>query len=406
MIAAAVIVLALFALGALAAPSLRKWNAADRVVASSTVRTANAEVGDLVRDAPAQGRIVAALHPTLWAPAPGIVELVVRAGAQVKKGDVLVRIESPELRSRLAQETARLAALKSAVGRQALSGRETILRDDQAVSLAEVRLSAADRLLERAQRMFDEGLYTKIDLEKAKDDKRLAELELTHARETAKLEKEIASFDQRDKGLEATREGAVAAELERQVAALTITAPFDGVIASLAVADRDAVAANAPILTIVDLTAHEIELSIADTYAGEVVPGTKAEILCDNRTVLGHVTSMSPEIKDSQAKGIVAFDGEAPATVRQGQRVSVRLVFETKTHVTKLARGPFLESGGGHFAYVVENGVATRRPITTGTVSVSEVEITSGVSAGETVVISDTTAFAQASTVLIKAGGP
>src|SRR5262245_2775433 len=80
-------VAAVTALGiALGIPSLRRWANADRVLAASSVRTAKAQIGELVRDAPAQGRILAALHPTLFAPATGIVELKVRAGASVKKG--------------------------------------------------------------------------------------------------------------------------------------------------------------------------------------------------------------------------------------------------------------------------------------------------------------------------------
>ena len=157
--------------------------------------------------------------------------------------------------------------------------------------------------------------------------------------------------------------------------------------------------------SIVDLTSHEVELTLADTYAADVAPGTKAEILIDNQTVPGHVTALSPEIRDSQVKGLVAFDCEEPSGLKQGQRVSVRLVFEKKSRVVKVPRGQFLESGGGRFAYVVDNGVATRRSITTGAISIAEVEIENGISAGEEVIVSDTSAFAEASTVLLQAGG-
>ena len=75
---------------------------------------------------------------------------------------------------------------------------------------------------------------------------------------------------------------------------------------------------------------------------------------------------------------------------------------ERKTGVVKTARGPFLESGGGRQAYVVDNGVAVKREIQVGAVSVSEVEILKGVSPGEKVVVSDTSVFEGARTVLIR----
>jgi HlyD family secretion protein len=82
--------------------------------------------------------------------------------------------------------------------------------------------------------------------------------------------------------------------------------------------------------------------------------------------------------------------------------VSVRLVLERKAAVVKTARGPFLESGGGRHAYVVDNGVAVKREIQVGAVSVSEVEITRGVEPGERIVVSDTSVFEGARTVLIR----
>jgi HlyD family secretion protein len=111
---------------------------------------------------------------------------------------------------------------------------------------------------------------------------------------------------------------------------------------------------------------------------------------------------MSPEVKDSQVRGTVVFDGETPPGLRQSQRVSVRMVLEKKPNVLKLPRGPFLESGGGRQIYVVDNGVATKRDIAVGAISVSEVEIRTGLREGEKVILSDTSELAGAKNVLIR----
>ncbi|HET8648050.1 MAG TPA: efflux transporter periplasmic adaptor subunit, partial [Vicinamibacteria bacterium] len=113
-------------------------------------------------------------------------------------------------------------------------------------------------------------------------------------------------------------------------------------------------------------------------------------------------TVVSPEVRDSQVRGTVAFDGETPPGLRQSQRVSVRMLLERRPGVLKTARGPFLESGGGRHAYVVEGGIATRRDIAVGAVSVAEVEIVRGLREGERIVVSDTSVFEGAGTVLIR----
>jgi hypothetical protein len=144
------------------------------------------------------------------------------------------------------------------------------------------------------------------------------------------------------------------------VASRWARAERDGMIASMSVQDRDAVAKNQPLLSVVNLT------------------------------------------QGGQVRATVVFEGESPAGLRQSERLSTRLVLERHRSVLKLPRGPFLESGGGRQAYVVEGGVAVLRTIAAGTTSVSEVEIVSGLRAGERVIVSDTSVFEGARTVLIR----
>jgi HlyD family secretion protein len=390
-------------LAIIAAPSLRRFSKAERTVALASVRTGAVTRGDLVRDASAQGKIVAALHPTLFAPAQGIVSLKVKAGDTVKKGQVLARLESPELMSRLVQERSQLLSMQSSLGRQKISSRQAELRNAQSVEVLEVKLSAAERLEERAERTFKEGLINRTDYEKAKDDLKIAQLELKNARSNTQLEKETSDFDIREKEAQVGRQASVVGEFGRQVGELTITAPFDGMVASVAIQDRDSVPANAPVLTVVNLSTYEIEFSIPENYGADLSPGAGAQILYEGKEYPGTVTAISPEVKDSQVKGTVVFAGEAPSGLRQSQRVSVRLVFETRPKVLKLPRGPFLESGAGRLCFVLDaNGIATRRDITTGAVSVSEVEIVKGLAEGERVILSDTTELGAARTVLVR----
>lgn len=387
---------------AVALPTIRRWARADRSISASQVRIGEVKRGELIRDTSADGRVVAALHPTLFTPSAGIVALAVKAGDSVRKGQVLARVDSPELKSRLVQERSTLGSLKSALDRQKIDARQDAIKNAHAIDLLEVRLQAARRLGERAQTAWDEGILNKNDYEKAKDDVKIAELELKNARETSRLAIETADFDIRSRQLALERQASLSEELQRQVEGLAIAAPFDGVVASLAVQDRDAVAANQAIATVVNLSQFEVEITLPENYAAEVAPGTAAQILYEGKEYPGHVTAMSPEIRDSQGHGTVAFEGAAPAGLRQSQRVSVRMVFESKPNVLKVPRGPFLESGGGRQIYVVENGIAVKREIAVGAVSVSEVEIVKGLSQGDKVILSDTSELAGAKTVMLR----
>jgi HlyD family secretion protein len=383
-------------------PIARRWARAETVVDASRLRLAEVTLGDLERDVAVQGRVVAALHPTLYSPAQGIVTLLVRPGAEVTKGQPLARIDSPELESRLSQERATLMSLQAELGRQQITARQAAVRAKQMSDVLALRLEAATRALRRATELKEEGLLSRNEHEKATDDVAIARLEVQNARETAGLEKEALAFEERNRKLHVARQQSVVGDLERQIAELRVEAPFDGMVASASVQDRDAVVRHQPLLSVVNLTRFDLEVELPEGYAGDVTPGTFAEVQIQDRRHPGRVTMVSPEVTGGQVRATVVFDGEPPAGLRQGERLSTRLVLERRRSVLKLPRGPFLESGGGRQAYVVEGGMAVLRAITAGAASVSEVEIAGGLQAGERVVVSDTSVFQGARTVLIR----
>lgn len=383
-------------------PAFRRWTQAEQTVALAGLRVGTVTRGDLVREVDAQGRIVAANHPKLYSPAQGIVELAVRPGESVKAGQLLASIESPELESQLAQERSRLQSLESELGRSELTVRQQNQGDVQTLKLRRVRLEAARRDLERAERLRAEGLSNEVDYERAKDAVRVAEVELEQADEGGALARESRDFEVLDRRRQIERQRLVVADLERRVAELTLKAPFDGMVATIDAQDRDAVAPNAPILTVVDLSEFEVEVQIPEAYADEALAGTPVVVSYSGRDYAGELKSVSPEVRASQVQGTVAFTGAPPEGLRQSQRVSARLVLEKRPNVLKVPRGPFLESGGGRQIYVLADGLATLRTIRVGATSISEVEIAEGVSEGERVLLSETGQFNGAKTVLVR----
>src|SRR5262249_40977251 len=139
-----------------------------------------------------------------------------------------------------------------------------------------------------------------------------------------------------------------------------------------------------------------------ESYAGEIGPQTSAIISCEGADYPGKVTRVSPEVTGSQVRGLVRFDGKSPGGLKQNQRVSVRLLIDRRPGVLKIARGPFLEGGGGRQAYVLDGDLAILTPIEVGAVSIGEVEIVSGLKEGDRIIISDMTRFEKAETILIR----
>ena len=269
---------------------IRGWSSTEHTVSRERLRIAKVVEGPFVRDVSAQGTVVAAVSPTLFAVAPGNVSYQVRAGDTVKAGQVLATLASPSLESEYQRERATLESLDTTLQRQAIEIRRQKLATKEASDLANVQIRAADRELQRAQTAWDKGAIPERDLRSAEDDRESAKLAYDHAMETAGLEQESLDLDLRARRLERERQGFVVANLKRRVDELSVRAPVDGMVANLAAAEKASVAENAPLLTVVDLSAFEVEFQVADVYARDIKAGMEAEISLDGQEHKGLVT--------------------------------------------------------------------------------------------------------------------
>ncbi|MGB5130969.1 MAG: HlyD family efflux transporter periplasmic adaptor subunit [Steroidobacteraceae bacterium] len=381
--AGAVLLIAVFAL------LFRGWSASANTISRERLRIATVVEGPFVRDVSAQGTVVAAVSPTLFAVAPGNISYQVHAGDTVKAGQELATLVSPTLENEFQRERATLESLDTTLRRQAIEIRRQKLATKEAADLANVQIRAAERELQRAQWAWDKGAIPERDLKSAEDARESAKLAYDHAIETTGLEQESLDLDLRAKRQERERQGYVVSNLKRRVDELTVRSPVDGMVANLAVAEKANVAENAPLLTVVDLSAFEIEFQVADVYARDIKTGMEAEISLDGQDYKGVVTAISPEVRSGQVTGRVKFAGEQPPGLRQSQRGSVRIVIEQRAKAVKFERSSDIVSGT-RAVYVVDGDTAVLTPVELGAASVGEIEVLKGLMPGQEVVISGT----------------
>lgn len=376
------------------------WAGAGRSVSAERLRFATVERGLLVRDAQVNGRIVAAVSPTLYAPAASTVNLRTRAGATVKQGEVLATLDSPELRAEHDREQATLRGLEADVARQRILAQKARLLAVRTADEGRLALQTAKRDAERTARACEVQAIPRADCLRYADAVEAAEVRARHSDADAGLEGQNAALELKSREEALARQRAVVADLERRITDLELRSPVNGIVGSIAVADRAVVPANAPLMTVVDLSQLEVELEVPETYADDLGLGMRVDVRIGVQTLGGELTSIAPEVLERVVLARVRLDAQ-PEGLRQNQRVSARVLIDERADVLKVARGPFLEAHGGRFAYVMDNGDAVRRPITVGATAVGALEIVDGLTEGERVVISGTDLFDDAERVQI-----
>ena len=380
---------------------LSGWLGSSRSVSVARLKIAEVSRGTLVRDALVNGRVVAAVSPTLYAPAAATVTLKIRAGDTVKKGDLLAVLDSPDLSNQLAREQSTLAQLESQVARQRILAEKARLVARRDADEAEVARIGAERILQRTEGGYKAGAIAEVEYLRAQDALKSAQIRARQAGAASGLEIKDVALETSTRVSELQRQRLVVADTQRRVDELNVRSPVDGVVGTLSVADRTVVAANTALMTVVDLSRLEVELEVPESYADDLGLGMTAEVNIGTARALGKLSALSPEVVRNQVLARVRFDGTQPPGLRQNQRLTARILIEEKPGVLLLPRGSFVENEGGRAAYVMEGDVAVRRPIQLGGTSVSAVEILSGLAPGDRVVVAGTDAFANAERVLV-----
>ena len=385
---AAIVVAAIALIIAFAANAFIFDSKASRSFDRSSVQIATVELGDLIRDVSANGRIVAANAPQVYSPEQGFVELKVSAGDSVQVGQVIAVVESPELTNELQQQRSEMDRLEGELSRQELDSRSQALQLTKQLDIAQVDLEAAQRENRRAQASIQNNLISQIDFEKAVDDLARAKLTQKHAKEEVAIAKDRLQFELDSARSRLARQSLVVAELERKIAQLNIEASVNGVVGNLLVQTKALVAKNDALMTLVDLSAYEVELNVAESYANDIAIGMPVEIKVAGKTVMGTLSAISPEVESRQVKTRVRFDEDSVEGIRQNQQVSSRILLDNKLQVVKVRRGSFMQSGG-FVAYKVDGDIATKIDISIGASSMREVEILSGLQPSDQIIISN-----------------
>ncbi|HXI49605.1 MAG TPA: HlyD family efflux transporter periplasmic adaptor subunit [Steroidobacteraceae bacterium] len=380
---------------------LARYSGAGASVDRARVSIASVERGNFVRDIAADGQVVAAVSPTLYANALGTVTLKVHAGDTVAKGQVLAVVESPDLTAKMSQEDATLVGQRLDWERATLDAEHKLSQLRDAFNQAEVDQKTAQRERDRSRKAYELGSYSELQALRAEDALEKAQFAFQQAKSTYESQPKQNRFDIDSKKALLDRQQFLVDDLKRQVAGLNVKSPVDGQVGQVQVADRASVAKDAPLLTVVDLSALEVEIKVTESLARDLRTGMTADLEGGGHHWQGVVSGVSPEVVAGQVTARLRFGAEKPAGLRQSQRLSVRIFIDRRDNVLMVDRGSFVDQEGGGFAYIVHGNIAERHPVQLGAASIAKVEILEGLSAGDQIVISGTDAFNGAQRVIL-----
>jgi HlyD family secretion protein len=383
-------------------PAFSQWYSSIPSVDGDTLVIASVIRGDLVRDVAVSGKAVSANAPQLYNTEGGQITLLAKPGETVKRNQVVARVVSPELEALIKQQESTLEQLSINSNRGILEDKVAQLDLESNMNAAHSSLNVAKREKQRAEISFGKQIISEIDWMKSQDTLADATLFFEHAKKRVDLAKERLEFERKNRDFLVKKQQLILNELIRRHDALEIKAPLNGVIGNWLVSQKNTIAANTAIMTIVDLSEYEAELSVPEFYADDLGIGLTVAMQISGQHINGEIIAISPEIKANQVKVRAKLTSPIDIQLRQNQRINARIEFEKKSNVLMIKRGAFMGSLAGKYAFKkLDNNTAKKIAITTGATSVEYVELNSGVAENDQIIISDYQDFNQSERINI-----
>lgn len=333
-----------------------------------------------------------------------VLEIYAQSGDVVEEGAPLLRLDLQSAQDnydKLLNEQ-RMRELQM---EQLRANKHTLLSDrEMQIKVAEMQLNRLGAELKNEQYLDSIGSGTMERVRQAELAVTTATLELEQMRQRYANECKVSETDMQlkqlennifAKGLEESRRILEGAEI-RSPRRATLTFIYNEGIGTQ-------IAAGTKVAVISDLTHFRLKCNIADAYSDRVRSGGQVVVKIGDTQLDGTITSVTPTSKDGLIDFTVSLKEANHAKLRSGLRVDVHVLTSVRDNVLRIKNSSFYKGPNSYRLFVLTpDGEAEQREVALGDCNFDYVEVVSGLSEGDRVVISDMSNYMSMQKIKVK----
>ncbi len=352
---------------------------------------ATVELGDIANSISAYGSVVPAFEEQVNAPvATEIKEVLVRSGAAVQAGVLLMSLDEEYIQLEYEQTKDQVELRKTNITRLGYEYEKNLNELKYDDSIKELQVSALEAQLKDAQRLQQIGSATIEEVEKAKLDLEIAQLEKKKLENDLKFREKTTESDRRKLELEVLIEEKKLQELRRKLNETEVTSPRPGVVTWINESIGQKVNEGDPLVRLANLEAFRIEASCSDRYANIVKTGLPVEIRINNSRLNGYISSILPAVENNTLEFIVELEEYDHESLRPNLRVEIFIISDQKEQVMRVRNGAAFTGAIDQEIFVVRGDQAVKEQVQIGLTSRDYVElIGSNIQAGDRIIVSN-----------------
>jgi HlyD family secretion protein len=366
------------------------------VVPEVSVQVTPAKKGDVSRMVAAEA-VVFPLQQAVVTPkiSSTIKSFAVQRGARVRKGQLLAVLENADLSAAATQSKGEYEQAEGAyVTSTASSIPEQIQKAELDASSSKAAADAQKQVVESRKELFQQGALPRRELD-------AAEVALAQAQSQYQQAQKVLDDLRRSGKEQAVKSAggqfnAAKGKLLASEAALSysyVKSPINGVVTDRPLYPGELATANQPLLTVMDNSSLIAKAHISQAQAVGLKKGAEAEIRIAGQDdpIPGKLSLVSPALDPgSTTIEVWVQAAKPPDSLRPGMTVEISITAATAEDAVIVPNNSIFQTNDGA-NYVVVTGsdnVAHQKNVQLGIRGVTETQITSGVNAGESVIIS------------------
>jgi multidrug resistance efflux pump len=327
-----------------------------------------------------------------WASAPiaaRVDKVLVQPGAQVTADTVLVDLSNPDAELAALEAERDVAAAEAELARLSATLDGSRLAQESQVAGLEADVAMAKRRSTIDSQMAEKGVIPEIESADSTDRaKQLAARKEFEAKRLAALRRgNAAQLEAQHAQVERLR--ALAEFRRKQLDALHVRAGQAGTVQQVAVEAGQSIAAGAPLAKVIVPDKLQARLQIPEASMEDVTPGLEATIDTRNGVVKGEVVRLDPAAKNGTVTVDVKLVDALPKSARVDQNVEGVIQMARTNDVLFVARPAIGEARMTTSVFKLSGDEAKRVTVKFGRAALKDIEIASGLAAGDQVILSD-----------------
>lgn len=323
-------------------------------------------------------------------------KVLVEDGTDVVAGQPIAMLSNAELQlSTLARQTEVEQQINN-MRSQELALSQTRLSNERAILDAQLALTTARRQYEREAPLAAKGYVSGKQFNDTTDNyqyqqRRLAVLQRSQSSDerlqSGQLDQQKASMKSMSAGLGIAR---------NNLDALNLKAPVTGKLSGFSIQIGQSLQRGERIGQIDSPGRNKLQAGVDEFYLGRVQVNQSASVDWNGKTFRARVMKIYPQVQNGQFQVDLQFLGDEPQGVQRGQTLQAKLTLGDPAPAKLIPNGAFYNESGGAYVFVVapDGGSAVKRQVRLGRRNPDYIEVLDGLDAGERVITSPYTGFA------------